>query len=76
MKDNTSSMFKAERHLMFSKTEILKDKRLSPIEDTMVQIKDGSLFILIKLLRNQQLDSTENLDSISTDCSISDQECQ
>jgi hypothetical protein len=61
---------------MFSKERILKDKRLSSGRDIMVLTKDGELSTLIRQLRREDLDSTENTDSTSTEHSTSDQDSQ
>jgi hypothetical protein len=61
---------------MFSKERILKDKRLSSGRDTMVLTKDGELSTLTRQPRREDLDSTENTDSISTEHSILDQDFQ
>jgi hypothetical protein len=76
MKDNTSSTFKARKPSMSMETETPKETKLLSGEDTMVQIRDGLLPILIKLLRKQPLDTRANGASISADHSTSDQDSQ
>jgi hypothetical protein len=61
---------------MFSKERMLKDKRLLSGRDIMVLTKDGELSILTKLPRKEEVDSTLNTDSTSTELSISDQDSQ
>jgi hypothetical protein len=62
---NTSSMSITKRPLMFTKTRILKDKRLSSGRNTMVWTKDGELFTLTNQPRKDLKDGMENMDSIS-----------
>jgi hypothetical protein len=76
MKDNTSSTSKTRRQSMSIKERMLKDKRLLSGRDTTEPIRDGESSILIKLLRNQQMDTAKNGASISTDYSTSDQDFQ
>jgi hypothetical protein len=53
-----------------------KDKRLSYIEDTTVQTKDGRSSTSIKLPKNQPADLTESSDFTLTELSISDHDYQ
>jgi hypothetical protein len=76
MKDNTSLTFKTRRHLMSIKERMLKDKKSLSTRNITELTRDGELFILIKLLRNQKPDIIQNSDSISTDHSTSDQDSQ
>jgi hypothetical protein len=55
---------------------MLKDKKLESKTILEEAIKDGQLFILIKLKRIELRASTKSLVSTSIDHSISDQECQ
>jgi hypothetical protein len=61
---------------MSIKVRMLKDKRLSSGRSTMDSTRDGELSILIKLPRKELLDLIENMDSISTEHSTSDQDSQ
>jgi hypothetical protein len=56
--------------------KILKDKMFIFGLDTTRPIRDGELLTLINIERNPVKDSTENMDSTSTEHSTSDQECQ
>jgi hypothetical protein len=76
MKAVNSLTSQTRKLLMFSETEMPKDKRLSFIEDIAVLTKDGPLSMLIKQRRRELLDTAENGASISTDCSTSDQDFQ
>jgi hypothetical protein len=76
MKDNTSSTSTTRRHLMSMEEKMKKQERSLSGEDTTEPIRDGESSILIKLLRNQKLDTAKNGASISTDYSTSDQDFQ
>jgi hypothetical protein len=64
------------RSLMFQTQKMLKDKKLESKTILEEAIKDGQLFILIKLKRIELRASTKSSVSISIDHSTSDQECQ
>jgi hypothetical protein len=71
-----SSISTTRRLLMFTKTRILKDKRLLYGRDTTAGTKDGEFFILTKQHRKEQVDSIRNMDCTSTDHSTSDPDFQ
>jgi hypothetical protein len=72
----TSSTSTTRRLLMFTKTRILKDKRLLYGRDTTAGTRDGELSILTKQPRREHLEWTVNMDSISIDHSSSDPDFQ
>jgi len=76
MKESISSTGQTVRHLMFQEEKTLKDKQFGYGRSTVEPTRDGRFSILTKLQRLQRKDSTKNLDSISTDHSISDQDFQ
>jgi hypothetical protein len=61
---------------MSIKERTLKPKRLLSGKSTMDSTRDGELSMLTKLLRREDLDSTESTDSISIEHSTSDQDSQ
>jgi hypothetical protein len=69
MKACTSSTSKTERLLTFTETEMKKEERSLSGEDITVTTRDGRLSILIRLPRNQLLDTAKNGVCISTDSS-------
>lgn len=71
-----SSMSKTRRYLMLKEPKMRKHNQLLSTRATLVRIKDGTSFILIKQRRFQPKATMKNSDSISIDHSISDQECQ
>ena len=72
--ESTSSIEQTRSQLKFSKTRMLKDKKLLLIQEPMDGTRDGELSILINLSRKEHLDMIKNMDSTSTDFSISDQD--
>jgi hypothetical protein len=74
--DLTSSMFTTRRYLMFQVEKILKDKEFGHGIDTTKLTRDGELSMLTKLRKKEEVDSTLNMVSISTEHSISDQDSQ
>jgi hypothetical protein len=74
--DLTSSMFTTRRYLMFQVEKILKDKEFGHGIDTTKLTRDGELSMLTKLRRKEEVDSTLNMVSISTEHSTSDQDSQ
>ena len=69
-------MFRTRR---FSKSQVNKIKKVKMLEfkeEPMEYGRDGVLFILIKLQRNQLLDLTKSSASISTDHSFSNRNFQ
>jgi hypothetical protein len=74
--ENTSLTFTTRRLLMFTKTRILKDKRLLSGESTTAGIRDGESCILTNLPRRELLDSIKSMDCTSTDHSSSDPDFQ
>jgi len=69
-------MLRTTRFSTFKEEQIKKVKQLSSGIDMEVQIKDGELSILIKLIKNQPQDLTKSSVSSSTDHSFSDLDCQ
>ena len=69
-------MFKTTRFLMFGKEKTKKLKMLLSGIDTMVWIRDGISFILIRWANEELMDSTGTSDCISTDHSTLSQDCQ
>jgi hypothetical protein len=61
---------------MFTKTRILKVKRLLYGRDTTAGIRDGELSILTNQPRRELLEWMDNMDSISIDHSSSDPDFQ
>jgi hypothetical protein len=61
---------------MSIKERMLKDNKLLSGIDTMDSTRDGELSIPTKLPRKEDLDSIENMDSISTEHSTSDLDSQ
>jgi hypothetical protein len=76
--ENTSSMSTTRRHSMSIKIRILKVKRLLSGKSITARIRDGELSPLpLRITRRKEvLDLIEISDSISTEPSSSDQECQ
>jgi hypothetical protein len=67
--ETTSKTFTTRRFLMFQEEKILKDKLLSSGADTTKPTRDGQLSMLIKPLKLELEDITENSDSKSTEYS-------
>jgi hypothetical protein len=74
--EKTSLTSIIERYLMFHMEKMLKDKLSGFGTDIIRPIRDGELSMLTKLRRKEEVDTTVNTDSTSTELSTSDQECQ
>jgi hypothetical protein len=76
MKETSSPISKTGRYSMSQETEIEKCKMFIFGRDTVVLTRDGELSIMTKNLKRRLRVFTETSDSISTEPSILDQECQ
>jgi hypothetical protein len=61
---------------MFQVVKMLKDKRLSSMEDTIKSTKDGESSTLTHQRKTEPQELTKTLDLKLTNHSTSDQECQ
>jgi hypothetical protein len=74
--DNTSLTSRTIRQLMSIKEKILKDNKSLLGRNIMDLTRDGELSMLTNIPRLEQVDMTENMDSISIEHSTSDQDFQ
>jgi hypothetical protein len=77
MREVTSSMLEtAIRFLKLKETKMQNSLKLLSTRRQVVRTRDGELFMLTNQMQLRPRESMKNLASISTDHSISDQECQ